>query len=583
MHIMDGIPLKKENTFSGGISMSSVRSKLIGSFTIVLVFVFILGLIGLKQIGKMKDFTDEVTDRWMHRIEMIDQLNLSIVQYESSQYQSFSTDDPKKLEQLDTEINSLFTQIDDGILKYGDFIVSEVDKKAYAELNEYWDKFKTEMNSIDSSKASPEELAKSITDLSITYEQMRSSINTLVKTTQDGIAQVGTNTNDLFRSTAAIIFYLGIAILIVISALAWLLTRSITRPLIATTDMMNKIADGDLSVKPMMINRKDEFGKMIDAVNRTLSNLQLSLKHIQDTSNSVASASIQMFSSSEQNSEAARQVSESIQQVAMGSEDQANTAMECGRVVDEMAQGVGRIAESAGEVSELSQHAATQANIGSEQIVDISNRMKKLSDSVQVASETIYKLEQQSEKINEMSKFIGEIATQTNLLALNANIEAARAGEHGRGFAVVAGEVRKLASQSDELSHGITEMIQSIQQDTMIAATTMNQSLIEVHEGVISVEQAEQAFKAIVSSTTEVSTRVQETAAATEQLAASSEEVAASITNMGHIAKQTAGMSQQVAASTEEQLASSEEISSASHSLSGISKELKELVNKFTL
>ncbi|GGH23117.1 methyl-accepting chemotaxis protein [Paenibacillus segetis] len=563
--------------------MSSVRSKLVGSFTIVLVFVLVLAFIGLTQLGKMRDFTDEVTDRWMHGIELIDQVNLSIEQYESTYYQKFSTKDPKQLELLDTKINSLFVQIDDSISKYGDIVVSEVDKNTFAELTEAWGTYKTGMEKLNSGKASPEEVATITADLGIAFEQMRTSIDVLTKSTKDGIEQVGTDSNDVFTSTASVIFYLGIAILIVIAALAWLLIRNITKPLIATTAMMNQLADGDLSVQPMIVNRKDEFGKMMNAVNRTLSNLQFSIKHIQDSSNSIASSSIQMFASSEQNSEAAKQVTESIQQLSFGSEDQANTAMECGRVIDEMAQGVGRIAESTSEFSELSQHAANQANIGSEQIVDISNRMKKLSDSVTAASQTIHKLEQQSEKISEMSKFIGEIAVQTNLLALNANIEAARAGEHGRGFAVVAGEVRKLASQSDELSHGITEMIQSIQQDTMFAVSSMNQSLVDVHEGVVSVEQAELAFKEIVVLTNEVSTRVQETAAATEQLAASSEEVAASITNMGHIAKQSAGITQQVAASTEEQLASSEEITSASHALSGISKELKDLVNKFTL
>ena len=52
-------------------------------------------------------------------------------------------------------------------------------------------------------------------------------------------------------------------------------------------------------------------------------------------------------------------------------------------------------------------------------------------------------------------KNVNTIAEETNLLALNASIEAARAGKAGRGFAVVAGEIRNLASHSNQFNEQI--------------------------------------------------------------------------------------------------------------------------------
>lgn len=472
--------------------------------------------------------------------------------------------------------------IDKGIIKYGD-TAGEGDKKDYDALKDAWGRFQKALAATKSTTATKEEQAQAMQDVGQAFADVRTSVDALIEYNHNGAEQSLTDSDDIYTQTSSALFYLGIAILLVVGLLAWALIVNLIRPLRATTNIMNRISAGDLKVDPLVINRKDEFGIMMESVNKTLASLQQSVRQMQDASTSVATASAQLYASSEQNSEAAKHVSESIGHVATGSEEQANTATECGRVIDEMAEGVQRIAETTGDVSELSQNAAILANNGLERIEDVTDRMHRVYQSVERSSDTIRKLEEQSVQISEISALISDIAARTNLLALNAAIEAARAGEHGKGFAVVAGEVRKLASQSDESSQGIIELISSIQHDTVSAAETMKKSLAEVQEGVLAVEHAEQAFKEIVGSTSDVSSRVQEAAAAAEQLAASSEEVAASIANMGHIARQTAGMSQQVAASTEEQLASSEEMTQSSQTLSGIAKDLQTIVKKFTV
>jgi methyl-accepting chemotaxis protein len=563
--------------------LKSVRIKLVGSFLIIMVFVFVLAFSGLSQIKKMSNFTDEVSSKWMSGVATIYEISLKKEQFLNAYYQTMIEKDAEKLQKLNDSVAAAVQAIDGEINNYKDTATTDADKQSYIDLKDSWSRFIGSFGVANSATATKEQKAEALQIVSAAFADFNVAVEALIAYNQNGAAHIELESEELYLSTSSAIFYIGVFILLIVIGLAWLLVVNLTRPLRATTALMNRISAGDLTVAPLVVRRKDEFGIMMTAVNQTLANLQSSVKQMQGASTSVATASVQLFASSEQNSEAAKHVAESIQQVAVGSEEQAHTAIQVGRVIDEMAEGVQKIAESTGEVSDLSQQAAQRANDGSVKIIEVSGKMQKLYESVELASQTIHKLEVQSQQIGEISTLIGDIAYRTNLLALNAAIEAARAGEHGKGFAVVAGEVRKLASQSDESSRGIIELIASIQLDTSTAAETMNKSLVEVQESVLVVEDAEQSFKEILTSTLEVSSRVQDAAAAAEQLAASSEEVAASIANMGHIAKQTADRSQQVAASTEEQIASSEEMTSSSQTLSGIAKDLQVIVRKFNL
>jgi methyl-accepting chemotaxis protein len=69
--------------------------------------------------------------------------------------------------------------------------------------------------------------------------------------------------------------------------------------------------------------------------------------------------------------------------------------------------------------------------------------------------------------LSTMTDTISGMARQTEILAINAAIEAARAGEAGRGFAVLAGEVRRLATQSNEsaakIKQDISRLVQAVE------------------------------------------------------------------------------------------------------------------------
>ena len=141
------------------------------------------------------------------------------------------------------------------------------------------------------------------------------------------------------------------------------------------------------------------------------------------------------------------------------------------------------IADNMGNTERLAQENAQQTRIGRTSMQEASSSLEHIATALNSTATVINTLGQRSQEIGGIVGVITSIAEQTNLLALNAAIEAARAGEQGRGFAVVADEVRNLASRTRQATDEISVMIQSIQQETGNAISTMEQGNVLMQEG----------------------------------------------------------------------------------------------------
>jgi len=102
-----------------------------------------------------------------------------------------------------------------------------------------------------------------------------------------------------------------------------------------------------------------------------------------------------------------------------------------------------------------------------------------------------------TEEIAGIADVIEDIATSTNLLAMNAAIEAAHAGESGKGFAVVAGEVRKLASKTQDNAKSISDNIKNIVKQIDKSVSLSNQADTVIGGLVDGVDSAADSFSDI--------------------------------------------------------------------------------------
>ena len=178
-------------------------------------------------------------------------------------------------------------------------------------------------------------------------------------------------------------------------------------------------------------------------------------------------------------------------------------------------------------------------------------------------------LSSMSGEIGTIVQTITSIAGQTNLLALNAAIEAARAGDQGRGFAVVAEEVRKLAEESQDAAKRIAGLISRIQQGTATAVDAVADSGRQTDDGVVVVEQAKEAFRAITERVEEMATRIGYIVEASTQVAG--------------VAESSSTSAEQVSAATQETSATTHEVATAAADLARTADELEQIVAGFKL
>jgi methyl-accepting chemotaxis protein len=191
--------------------------------------------------------------------------------------------------------------------------------------------------------------------------------------------------------------------------------------------------------------------------------------------------------------------------------------------MDELGSTVRQNADSAKQASQLAQGASAVASQGKEVVGKVVTTMQGINES--------------SRRIGDIISVIDGIAFQTNLLALNAAVEAARAGEQGRGFAVVASEVRNLAQRSADAAKEIKTLI--------------GQSVQQVEQGTLLVDEAGKTMGEIVSSIRRVTDIVAEISSANVEQSTGVQQVGEAVSQMDQATQQNAALVEESAAAAE--------------------------------
>ncbi len=385
----------------------------------------------------------------------------------------------------------------------------------------------------------------------------------------------------------------------------FVVTRAIVRPIFTMIGYMQKLMAGDTAIQVVGADRKDEFGKMGQAI--------VAFRDAAVEKTRLEAEALSQRSQTEQE-RAAREAEKAREaeadQIAIAALGQGLSAMANGdlthRIEVEFApkaeqlksdfnaaiaqlqqavsvvvsnvagirSGAGEISQAADDLSRRTEQQAASLEETAAALDEITATVNKTASGARQASDVVQAargdaersgvvvadavsamtaIEQSSNQINQIIGVIDEIAFQTNLLALNAGVEAARAGEAGRGFAVVASEVRALAQRSAEAAKEIK---------TLISA-----SAGQVGAGVKLVGETGEALQRIVGRVAEIDSLVSEIAASAQEQAVGLAQVNTAVNQMDQVTQQNAAMVEQSTA--------------ASHSLAQEAQSLQSSVSHF--
>lgn len=353
------------------------------------------------------------------------------------------------------------------------------------------------------------------------FPVLNKSINETNRLVSLYLDRIDRNVTSLTDITPIVIILVVTLIAVIFSAvIAYKLPKAFIGVLHYAVSHASVMSRGDLTQTVENRGRTDEFGKLLDSLERMRQDWQNNVKVIKSATDNV----IQTFNKIDK-------VTSDMNDIA---HEAQNRSITVAAAADEMVSTTSDIAKNCESAAANSSQSndTTQQGVHKVQLTieGIHNQVVKSKQD----AEYVQSLVDQAQKIGTIVQTIDDIASQTNLLALNAAIEAARAGEYGKGFAVVADEVRALASRTSTSTQEITKMVTQIQSNANTANESMQSSVKNMDGLAVETSTIEELLNNITEQVSSVNAQITQIATAAEQQTTATSEISGNMQDITH-------------------------------------------------
>jgi methyl-accepting chemotaxis protein len=548
----------------------SIRNKVLVAFGVVLLTTLGLGGFSIDRLATVNGSAAEVRDNWLPATAWLGTISKSLEQYRSRQGQFLMVTNPAQRDRMEGLIGETFQLFDKTWRLYEPTVTTPAEAALVADFKKAWAVY------LDHSKEMVELARKNPGQASELYlGKLRDDFNQVRKTLERDLAfnvEEGKKEADrgaeVYHSARFWIYATLVLAAALCAAMGLMIVMGVSRPIAAMTQIMLRLARGDMSAEISGADRKDEIGKMASAVvvfkDNALETERMRTKQMEADRLAAEQRKLDMHRLADAFEGAVGEIVETVSSAATELEASASTLTSAADRARQQTTAVAAASEQAStnvrSVAAASEELSSSVTEISRQVQESARMAHEAVDQARMTNDRVSELSKAAARIGDVVELINTIAGQTNLLALNATIEAARAGEAGRGFAVVASEVKALAEQTAKATGEIGQQINGIQ-----AATQESVGAIKEISGTI--ERLSEISFTIAAAVEEQGAATQEISRNVQQAAQGTHEVSSNIADVQHSATETGSASSQVL--------------SAAQSLSQDSIRLKLEVGKF--
>ncbi|MFI8559587.1 methyl-accepting chemotaxis protein [Pseudomonas putida] len=509
-------------------------------FALIGVLMLGLGIFSLMQMGNIRQAGVTIEQISVPSIKALDELNALNLRLRTLSFRLLLNREAQSQQDILKLMEQRNGQIDTARRTYEPLIVASDERAAYDQYEHLLTQYRqleSRMRSLSQADKLEELRALINTEVQANSEQINQVMDNLVRINTDQTRETNATAASQYNAAFALVIGLLVAATVLTLLCAFLLTRSIVKPIDDALKAAEQIADGDLT-HSISADGTDEAARLLRAMARMQDKLRETLHQISGSATQLASA--------------AEELNAVTDESARGLQQQNNEIEQAATAVTEMTSAVEEVARNAVSTSEASSEASRSAGDGRDLVMETVGAIERMSEDVQGTSKLITHLAEQSRDIGKVLDVIRGLADQTNLLALNAAIEAARAGEAGRGFAVVADEVRALAHRTQQSTSEIERMIGSIQGGTEEAVASMRTSTERAESTLNIAKGAGMALDTIAGAVAQINERNLVIASAAEEQAQVAREVDRNLVNINDLSVQSATGAHQTSAASAE-------------------------------
>ncbi|APM41232.1 methyl-accepting chemotaxis protein [Clostridium kluyveri] len=565
---------------------SKVRTKLILQFTLVALFIAIVGIISILSLKIVTNNSEDMYNVGIQSVFVSDNIKQNLIQIEKDLLELVYVRDASQKTYLKNDIKTMSSKNEKNIATLEKLKMSANEKQMWLDFTKQHHQYilirENIIQFVDSNN---------LDEAVIQYEVMEEVNNNILKTLDKCINNsinktnnINIKSNSIYIRNNIIIGILMIACILAAIALGMFSSRNINNSLSKIESFAERLSKFNFSLPMNGIKGNDEFTKTGKALNIAQQNIKNLIKSLIENVQKVNVSNEELSRAVKELSLNSRNINNAVKDITLGIQETTSSSVQITASMEEVDSSVselaGKATEGSGNANKSRERASEVQIKGESVILEVKNLYDEKKDRMVQAIEEGKVVG----NIKVMADTIADIAGQTNLLALNAAIEAARAGEQGRGFAVVAEEVRNLAEQSGNAVTSIKDTIVKVQKAFKNLSDNSDEILKFINENVNPrMEQFGEMGSQYYSDANFVSKMSEEIAAMSEELNATINQVSETVNNMAESAQKSSENTKLIEESILKNTESIRQIDSTTKGQEKLAQDLNEIIQKFQI